>query len=145
MKNPRIHVTLPEDLSEAIGTISHLSDMSKSAFIAHVLTEQKSVIIQIADMMREAQEVSKDLPLSAKLSIDIQGGRVLKSGDDARKALDAVHVLVSDYRNQGQASERESDSTSGRTPDRPLAINKGARNEGGKGVKPELSGDWKDI
>jgi len=145
MKNPRIHVTLPEDLADAIGTIAHLSDMSKSSLISSILSEQRSLIIQLADLLVEAREVSEHLPLSAKLTIDVQSGRIFKSEDEIRNALDAIHILISDYRNGREGGERSGVSTSVHRTRRPLAINKGARIDVDKGAKPKLSGAWKDI
>jgi len=141
--SPRIHVTVDEELADAIRRIGLGSKMSSSAVVGQMLARQRNALLSLADAMDKARALQG--PLSGALAAVL--GRSEADLDsmagEAMAELDALHLVLD------QALEEAGVETPARRPQegragvssarsqqiQPPLTNKGARIESSRREK----------
>ena len=145
MRNPRIFVTVDEELADAIRRIGRATDQSQSSVIGSVLDAQRQVLLQLADTLDKARALA--MPLSGPLRVSLGEGEdaVGKLAHDAQAQLDQLNLdLDAELERQGiEPPERapRGDRGGGRSGgEQPPYINKGASTGGRKGAQKPRKG-----
>lgn len=101
MKNPIIQVSVDHELRDVIRRIAKCTGTSASGFTASLLKAQRDVLIQLADTLEKARDLS--MPLSRDLIVKMEIGEdeVQQLAHDAQAKLDQL-MLDIDGQNEDQ-------------------------------------------
>jgi len=132
MKNPRIFVTVDEDLADAIRRIGLGTGQSQSGVIGWVLASQREVLLQLAEVLDLARQVAGPLATPLQIELTKMETDVKEAAAQAQDQLDAARALLEEERDRQELLARGRPDPFRNEPREPIRIAATTKALGGK-------------